>query len=122
MICPYCRSALSRNIVVCQSCGTAHHRSCWSRHQRCSVFGCKGSAESNRKRSTKWTVLIAAAIFLSIVSMFLFTALRFGAASAEFGSAGGHLALRQGVVIPTIIISVLLIAGMISFIVSDFRR
>ena len=43
-ICPYCRSAFTLNdiLVVCRSCKTRHHQSCWNINHRCSVFGCSG--------------------------------------------------------------------------------
>jgi heme/copper-type cytochrome/quinol oxidase subunit 2 len=122
MICPYCRSALTRNVVTCGICRTAHHHSCWSRHGRCSVFGCEGSAESKRKSKLFVGILIIGVILIPVFTFFLFTALRYGAASAEFGSAGGQLALRQSAVIPSLVISFLLLGGLVSFFVADFRR
>lgn len=43
-ICPYCRSEFTMNdiLVICRSCKTRHHQSCWSTNHRCSVFGCDG--------------------------------------------------------------------------------
>jgi hypothetical protein len=122
MICPYCRSALTRNIVTCKICRTAHHDSCWNRHGRCSVFGCEGSAESNRRSKAFLWIFAVAAILVPVFTFFLFTALRFGAASAEFGVAAGHMTLREGAIIPSLIISILLLCGIVSFFVSDFRR
>jgi hypothetical protein len=56
-ICPYCRSALTLNdsLVVCRSCKTQHHQSCWNINHRCSVFGCTGKKSSgygNNRRSS----------------------------------------------------------------------
>jgi hypothetical protein len=55
-ICPYCRSGISKdeNLVVCKSCKTIHHQSCWDANHRCTVFGCSGKksiAFGNSKKS-----------------------------------------------------------------------
>ncbi|HEY7160550.1 MAG TPA: RING finger protein [Acidobacteriota bacterium] len=55
-ICPYCRSTLSKSddLVICKSCKTIHHQSCWNTNHRCSVFGCSGKKSlryGNNKKS-----------------------------------------------------------------------
>src|SRR5262245_36264842 len=55
-ICPYCRSEFTANdnLVVCRSCKTLHHQSCWSINHRCTVFGCSGKriiAYGKKKKS-----------------------------------------------------------------------
>jgi hypothetical protein len=49
--CPYCHRKLSESPdgrrgppgppVVCEACGTGHHRDCLSEHGKCTVLGCK---------------------------------------------------------------------------------
>ena len=67
-------------------------------------------------------MFVVGVVLIPILTFFLVTALRFGAASAEFGMIGGHMALRQGALIPSLVISFLLLGGMISFFIADFKR
>jgi ribosomal protein L37AE/L43A len=79
-ICPYCRDALNvpSEIVSCSQCRTLHHRQCWKTHQRCSVFGCRGTdsqldgaviAAYVRRRNRADAILFSAltAVFAAIV-------------------------------------------------------
>ena len=54
-ICPYCRSELSTkdSLVICRSCKTVHHESCWRINHRCSVFGCRGMKCGNYANNKK---------------------------------------------------------------------
>ena len=40
--CPHCAGeiVLGDPIMVCQACGTVHHRSCWKEHARCGSYSC----------------------------------------------------------------------------------
>lgn len=40
--CPYCPAeiVLGDPIMVCQSCGTVHHRACWRKFERCGSYSC----------------------------------------------------------------------------------
>jgi hypothetical protein len=40
--CPYCEHevVVGDPILVCQSCGTVHHRNCWRTHNRCGSYTC----------------------------------------------------------------------------------
>ncbi|QEH34196.1 Serine protease Do-like HtrA [Aquisphaera giovannonii] len=40
--CPYCPDAVAVGdlIMVCQSCGTVHHRACWNGHGGCGAYSC----------------------------------------------------------------------------------
>jgi S1-C subfamily serine protease len=40
--CPHCAGeiALGDPIMVCQACGTVHHRACWREHARCGAYSC----------------------------------------------------------------------------------
>ncbi len=42
MICPFCQSEIKEGdgVVVCPSCGIAHHESCWEENKGCATFGC----------------------------------------------------------------------------------
>lgn len=41
-ICPYCHSVIkpSSDVVVCEKCGTSHHKECWDENQGCAIYGC----------------------------------------------------------------------------------
>jgi hypothetical protein len=40
--CPHCAGeiVLGEPIMVCQACGTVHHRACWKEHVRCGSYSC----------------------------------------------------------------------------------
>jgi S1-C subfamily serine protease len=40
--CPHCAVdiVLGEAIMVCQACGTVHHRTCWRVHERCGAYSC----------------------------------------------------------------------------------
>lgn len=43
--CPYCHDLLAAAIdrVLCEKCGTPHHRACIEELERCATFGCGGA-------------------------------------------------------------------------------
>lgn len=40
--CPYCHTEIKEDdmIIICPSCGTIHHESCWNKNKGCTVYGC----------------------------------------------------------------------------------
>ena len=52
--CPYCAAeiVLGDPIMVCQACGTVHHRSCWRVHGRCGAYSCAPAAATAPERET----------------------------------------------------------------------
>jgi len=40
--CPYCQSNIKTNadFIVCPSCGTPHHKECWTENGGCTTYGC----------------------------------------------------------------------------------
>lgn len=42
-VCPFCKTELKEGdaVIVCPSCGIAHHKSCWAENGGCTTFGCK---------------------------------------------------------------------------------
>ncbi len=41
-ICPYCKSEIKdgESVIVCPSCSSPHHGSCWDENKGCTTFGC----------------------------------------------------------------------------------
>jgi hypothetical protein len=49
--CPYCRSAIDDDVVVCERCATPQHAACFEEHGRCSVHACDGARARARERA-----------------------------------------------------------------------
>jgi S1-C subfamily serine protease len=47
--CPHCavEIVLGDPIMVCQACGTVHHRTCWRAHERCGAYSCAPARRSS---------------------------------------------------------------------------
>src|SRR5262245_6935999 len=41
-VCPHCNTTIlaGKPVVVCQTCGTAHHQACWQRVDQCGSYIC----------------------------------------------------------------------------------
>jgi hypothetical protein len=57
--CPHCAAevALGDPIMVCQACGTVHHRACWKKHDRCGSYSCAPARRPSLARETAGPVL-----------------------------------------------------------------
>lgn len=43
IICPFCQTVienLRNDMVICNKCGTPHHKDCWNENGKCTVYGC----------------------------------------------------------------------------------
>ncbi|MGN1306148.1 MAG: RING finger protein [Faecousia sp.] len=42
-VCPFCKTELKEGdaVIVCPTCGIAHHENCWAENGGCTTFGCK---------------------------------------------------------------------------------
>ena len=53
-VCPYCRGeieATPEQELVCEGCGTQHHRDCYEENGGCTVFGCRCAPAEEPKLS-----------------------------------------------------------------------
>jgi len=53
-VCPYCRGEIEASPeqeLVCQGCGTQHHRDCYAENGGCTVFGCRCAPAEEPKLS-----------------------------------------------------------------------
>ena len=118
-LCPYCRAPFSSDAIVrCRSCGTAHHRICWQRHHRCSVYGCHGS----NLHSDPMTLRFAAgAVLVPLFVVLIFATLSFCVAALEFGIQAGYQSLRSGIGLPVLLITLLLLCGFYTFYIDNVR-
>jgi len=57
--CPHCAVdiVLGDPIMVCQACGTVHHRACWRAHDRCGAYSCAPARRSTSERGYAEPVL-----------------------------------------------------------------
>jgi hypothetical protein len=57
--CPHCGDeiALGDPIMVCQTCGTVHHRPCWNDKPRCGSYSCAPARRPSLQRETSEPVL-----------------------------------------------------------------
>ena len=57
--CPHCAGeiVLGEPIMVCQACGTVHHRACWKEHVRCGSYSCAPARRPSLERETSAAVL-----------------------------------------------------------------
>lgn len=64
-VCPYCRTAFSapEEELLCEGCGTPHHKDCYQENGGCTVFGCRcAPAEEPKVAVSGLEVAAAAAI------------------------------------------------------------
>jgi Prokaryotic RING finger family 1 len=118
-LCPFCRSPVSSEAIVrCRSCGTVHHRICWQHHHHCSVFGCDGSYPRTKPIPIGFA---AGAVLVPIFVLLLFATLSFSVAALEFGIPAGYQSLRNGLELPVLLLTVLLLCGLYTFYIDDIR-
>lgn len=118
-VCPFCRSTLSREAVVrCRSCGTAHHRICWQRHHRCTVFGCHSSYSQTGPMTLGFA---AGVVLIPLFVVLIFATLSFSVAALEFGIPAGYQSLRSGIGLPVLLLTVLLLCGFYTFYIDNIR-
>jgi S1-C subfamily serine protease len=57
--CPHCTReiVLGDPIMVCEGCGTVHHRSCWKEHAGCGSYSCAPARRPSLERETAGPVL-----------------------------------------------------------------
>jgi S1-C subfamily serine protease len=57
--CPHCAGeiVLGEPIMVCQACGTVHHRTCWKEQVRCGSYSCAPARRPSLERETSAAVL-----------------------------------------------------------------
>jgi S1-C subfamily serine protease len=57
--CPHCAGeiVLGDPIMVCQACGTVHHRSCWKEDSRCGSYSCAPARRPSLQREKSGPVL-----------------------------------------------------------------
>ena len=71
--CPYCKSPILHKqlAVQCTACGSLHHGECWTKHGKCSIYGCD-SETADQVAGPRWRLrLILAAIIVSCVPAIL---------------------------------------------------
>jgi Prokaryotic RING finger family 1 len=115
-VCPFCKSSLfSESIIRCTRCGTSHHKACWIRHGRCSIFGCSASMMSRPAAISRW-LLVLGVLLLPVIVLFVLISVTFAVFSFEFGTTAGLHLIQRGVsVIPALFITLLLFCGIFSF-------
>jgi len=84
--CPHCASeiVLGDPIMVCQACGTVHHRACWREHGRCGSYTCAPSRRSSFEREPSEPVLTITQVELDCAVPLPAAALRM-----RYAQAGG---------------------------------
>jgi hypothetical protein len=118
-LCPFCRSTVSKEAIVrCRSCGTAHHRTCWQRHHRCSIYGCHGSCPQSEPFRLGFA---AGAVLVPLFVVLIFAILSFCVAALEFGIQAGYQSLRNGIGLPMLILTALLLCGLYTFYIDSAR-
>ena len=118
-LCPFCRSTFSKEAIVrCRSCGTAHHRICWQRHHRCSVYGCHSSYPQTDPITLGFA---AGAVLVPLFVVLIFATLSFCVAALEFGIHAGYQSLRSGIGLPVLLLTMLLLCGLYTFYIDNIR-
>ena len=57
--CPHCAGEITLGdpIMICQACGTVHHRACWKENTRCGSYSCAPARRPSLERETSLPVL-----------------------------------------------------------------
>ena len=56
-VCPYCRTPIEAEAsgeseaMLCEGCGTPHHKDCYAENAGCTVFGCRCAPQDEPKLS-----------------------------------------------------------------------
>ena len=52
--CPYCQANIKSdaNIIICELCGTSHHKECWDENKGCTTYGCSNNPNTDSKDET----------------------------------------------------------------------
>jgi hypothetical protein len=97
--CPHCaiEIVLGDPIMVCQACGTVHHRTCWRVHERCGAYSCApGRRASPEPRQSDVVLTITHAELERAVSLVPAVRPMLGARSAGPGGFPPPLPARHG--------------------------
>ena len=105
--CPHCAGeiVLGDPIMVCQACGTAHHRSCWKKDTRCGSYSCAPARRPSVEREKFGPVqtitqldlesAVALPTFAPLMRDAHATRLDFGAAPATAPAGANKLAIAS---------------------------
>ncbi len=97
--CPHCAAdvVLGDPIMVCQACGTVHHRACWRVHDRCGAYACApGRRDSPEPRHSDAVLTITQAEIERAVPLAPAIRPMFGAQSPGGGAFPPPVPTRAG--------------------------